>query len=93
MTDLEVEIYGKKYLLRGASAEEIREVAKSIDQRMRELFGPEPRLLDPSRTFGLAINFAEDIYHLQKEAEKEEKEILERLDRLNQKLTNLEKMV
>ncbi len=93
MIETEVEIYGKKYTLRGTSGEEIQAVAKSVDQRMKELFGPEPRLLDPSRMFALAINFAEEIYQLQLESGKEEREIQDRLERVVRKLAILEKMV
>jgi cell division protein ZapA len=93
MTELEVEIYGKKYVLRGDKAEEIKAVAEYVDQRMRELLGKEPRPIDPSKAVALAVNFAEEIFNLQKDAEKTEMEIMERLNGLSQKLSRLEKLV
>ncbi len=93
MTEVEVEIYGKKYTLRGLDPEQIRAVAKYVDRRLRELFGPEPKPLDPSKTFALALNFAEELHNLQQESRAEEAEISEKLESLAKKLERLEKIV
>jgi cell division protein ZapA (FtsZ GTPase activity inhibitor) len=92
MTELEVDIYGKKYTLRGSSAEEIRAIAKYVDQRMKELFGSEPRAIDQAKTFILAINFAEEICSLKKEEALSTTELNKKLDRFAAKVAQLEKI-
>jgi len=92
MTEVEVEIYGKKYTLRGTDPEQLRAVAKDVDTRLRELFGPDPKPLDPSKTFALALNFAEELHNLQKESGAEAEKLGEKLEDLEKKLARLEKM-
>ena len=93
MTELEVQIYGKKYVLRGSSQDEIRGVAKYVDQKMRELFGAEPKGLDSSKLFGLVINFAEELYNLRKEGDSREAELDKKLDQFLARLAQLEKIL
>ena len=87
-----VDIYGKQYTLRGASAEEIRAIAKYADQRMKELFGSEPRAIDQAKAFLLAINFAEEICGLKKEDALSSSELNKKLERLAAKVAQLEKI-
>jgi len=91
MAELEVEVYGKKYTLRGSSMEEIRAVAALVDQRMKELFGAEPRGLDLGKALALAMNFAEEICNLKKEAGPSQ--LAQRLEKFAEKLSRLEKLL
>jgi len=93
MTELEVEIYGKRYVLRGSSPEEITSVAKYMDQRMKELFGSEPRAIDLPKAFLLAMNFAEEIGNLKKQAGELDAELGKKLDQFLQKVAQLEKIL
>lgn len=93
MVEIEVEIYGKKYTLRGSNPEEVRAVAKSVDARMRELFGSEPKPLELSKTIALAINLAEEIYNLKKDASRYEEEIAKILEKISKKINQLEKIL
>lgn len=93
MIELEVEIYGKNYLVRGDNAEKLQAIARYVDEKLKEVLGREPRPIDSSRAIALALNFAEEIYHLQKDAEKMEQELSEKLDQLIEKLQKLEKLV
>ena len=93
MIELEVEIYGKKYTLRGTSQEEVRAVAKFLDQRMRELFGADAKGLDASKLFALAMNFAEELCNLRKEGEARESELDKKLDQFLAKMAQLEKIM
>ena len=92
MTELEVEIYGKKYTLRGSSPEEVRAVAKLLDQRMRELFGGEPKALDFSKALSLAINFAEELGNLKRDCDQSEAELVKKVDQALAKVAQLEKI-
>ena len=92
MTELEVEIYGKKYTLRGTSPEEVRAVAKLMDQRMRELFGAEPKALDVSKALALAINFAEELGNLKRESDQSDSELCKKVDQALAKVAQLEKI-
>jgi len=93
MSEFEVEIYGKKYVLRGTSQEEIRQVAKLMDQRMRELFGPDAKGLDSAKVFALAMNFAEELCTLRKEGEARESELNKKLDQFLARMAQLEKIL
>jgi cell division protein ZapA (FtsZ GTPase activity inhibitor) len=93
MIELEVEIYGKKYVLRGSSPEEVRAVAKYMDQRMRELFGADAKGLDGPKLFALAMNFAEELCNLKKEGESREAEFGKKLDQFLARMAQLEKIL
>jgi cell division protein ZapA (FtsZ GTPase activity inhibitor) len=93
MIEQEVEIYGKRYVLRGANAEEIRAIAVCVDRRARELFGQEPKPLDPGRMFVLALNFAEELCNLQREDQSQDEEFGKRLQNALDKVSQLEKFL
>jgi len=90
MIEQEVEIYGKKYTLRGANPEAIKRVAVYLDQRLRELFGEEPKPIDFSKAFMLAINLAEELCNIENEANRQEEIILKKLGNLLEKVNQLE---
>jgi len=90
MIEQEVEIYGKKYTLRGANPEAIQRVAVYLDQRLRELFGEEPKPIDFSKAFMLAINLAEELCNLEKEANHQDEIILKKLEDLLEKVNQLD---
>jgi len=93
MVEKEVEIYGKKYLLRAESEGLIVKVAELLDQKLKNIFGQPPKPLNLSQTFALAINLAEELVNLQKEQEREREEIARRLDQIINQLTELENLI
>jgi cell division protein ZapA len=92
MTELEVDIYGKKYTLRGESVESIKAVAGYVDRRLKELFGAEPRAIDQAKALVLAINFAEEIHNLKQAARRESEELNQKLEKLALQINRLEKL-
>jgi len=92
MSELELDIYGKKYILRGSSAEAIRAVAGYVDQRMKQLFGSEPRAIDLAKAFLLAINFAEEIYNLKQKENRQAAELNQKLEAIASQISQLEKL-
>ena len=93
MTELEVEIYGKKYTLRGSSSESIRSVAALVDKRMREIFGSEPKPIDAPKALVLAINFAEELVEQRAKEESSCAELGGRLEKVGEKISELEKLL
>jgi len=89
----ELEIYGKKYRLRAENEQTLLEVARFLDARLRELFGAPPKPLDSSRLFSLALNLAEELYHLKEKDEREREEIERELEKINAQLSELESLL
>jgi len=93
MIEKELEIYGKKYRLRAEDEQTLIKVARHLDSKLRSLFGDQPQPLDTSKLFSLALNLAEELYHLQEENEKEKKEVEKELEKISAQISELETLL
>jgi len=87
---IQVEIFGAAYALRGGTnPEAIREVARDVDARMKELAGAAPGA-DPLKVAVLAaLRLADEARSLREQARHGEGQIAERVDRLAGRLGRL----
>lgn len=84
----EVEIYGKKYWLRG---DDVGNIAKYVDEKMREFFGEPPKPLREEDVILVALNIVEEFFNYQREVEQRQREFMARIDdlvgRIDEKLS------
>ena len=84
-TKIQVEIYGQNYQIRaGADSEYIRNIARYVDIKMREIASGTPTVDSLKIAVLAALNITDEFFQLKRQKQDVDKEVERRTEKLNQ---------
>jgi cell division protein ZapA len=83
-TKIQVEIYGQTYSIRaGADPEYIRNIARYVDIKMREIASGTPTVDSMKIAVLAALNITDELFQLKRQKQDADKEVERRTEMLN----------
>jgi cell division protein ZapA len=83
-TKIQVEIYGQTYSIRaGADPEYIRNIARYVDLKMREIASGTPTVDSMKIAVLAALNITDEFFQLKRQKQDGDKEVERRTEQLN----------
>ena len=89
-TKIQVEIYGQTYSIRaGADPDYIRNIARYVDLKMREIASGTPTVDSMKIAVLAALNITDEFFQLKRQKQDSDKEVEKRTEKLNQILDSV----
>jgi cell division protein ZapA len=89
-TKIQVEIYGQTYQIKaGADPEYIKNIAKYVDLKMREISSATPTVDSLKIAVLAALNITDEFYQLKMKQQDADRELERRTERINQILNSI----
>jgi cell division protein ZapA len=83
-TKIQVEIYGQSYSIRaGADPDYIRNIARYVDLKMREIASGTPTVDSMKIAVLAALNITDEFFQLKRQKQDADKEVEKRTEKLN----------
>jgi cell division protein ZapA len=89
-TKIQVEIYGQSYQIRaGADSEYIRNIARYVDIKMREIASGTPTVDSLKIAVLAALNITDEFFQMKRQKQDVDKEVERRTEKLNKILDSV----
>ncbi len=89
-TKIQVEIYGQNYQIRaGADPEYIKNIARYVDIKMREIASGTPTIDSLKIAVLAALNITDEFFQLKRQKQEADREVDRRAERMNKILDSL----